>query len=76
MTRAVTKGFLAEFNAGIRRTWEQWHGCDPDAVRELEVIGRKIANLRKSLEDGIYNIAYVNIRLGELQSREEELGSR
>ena|GEM_PF-5128898 len=42
------------------------NGCDPDAPRRLQDIVVKIANIRRSIEDGLSDTGWANGRLREL----------
>jgi len=70
---ADPEGFTRKVNDELRLLWERHSGYDPDASRHISEIDRKIAHLRKLLEDGLDDVEYVNSRLLELRTEREGL---
>jgi hypothetical protein len=65
--------FTRLVNEELRRAWELESGYDPLAERHIADIDRKIAHLRKLLEDGLDDVDYANSRLRELRSERDAL---
>ncbi len=70
---ADPKGFTRQVNAELRQMWEESTGYDPRAVKKLEAIDGKIANIRRAIEDGLEDAAWANGRVQELLAERKEL---
>lgn len=47
------KGFTQQVNRELRRIWEERSGTDPQASRKIRAIDKKVANIRRAIEDGL-----------------------
>ncbi len=70
---ADPKGFTRQVNAELRQMWEESTGYDPRAVKKLEAIDGKIANIRRAIEDGLEDAAWANGRVQQLLAERKEL---
>ena len=75
-TCADVKGMVREINNELSRIWQASSGCDPNAGDRLEQIDAKIANIRRSIEDGLADTSWANERLRELIAEKEELAKK
>ena len=58
-------------NEEVRKLWEKQINHDPQAKRKLAAIDGKIANIRRSIEDGLTDTKWANGRIRELTSQRE-----
>jgi len=72
---ADPRGFTRQVNEELRRLWEMSTGYNPHAAQKIADIDRKIANIRRAIEDGLGDAAWANQRLRELLAEREALPS-
>ncbi len=65
--------FTRHVNAELRRIWEQETGFDPNAKKRVREVDRKIAHIRKLLEDGLDDVEWANERLRALREERDSL---
>ncbi len=66
-------GFTRTVNEELRRIWEESLGYDPAVPQKLKEIDSKIANIRKSIEDGMPDTDWAYSRMRELMAQKSEL---
>ena len=66
-------GFVRKIHSELTRIWEKSHGYDSDASQKLQEVEGRIANIRKSIEDGLADTAWANSRLQELSVERDGL---
>jgi hypothetical protein len=54
------KGFARLVNEELKRIWQQQNGPDLEAKRKLKSVEKKMANVRKAIEDGINDAEWAN----------------
>lgn len=69
------KGFVRQINSELSRIWEESLGYDPGASQRLGEIEGKIANIRRSIEDGLVDTSWANARLGALIKEQQSLSA-
>jgi hypothetical protein len=72
---ADPKGFTRRVNEELRRIWEPSTGHDPQAARKMTEMDRKIANIRRAIEDGLDGGSRANERLRELLAERQALAA-
>ena len=70
---ADPKKFTRAVNKELLQIWEASTGFRPDAGEQVAAIDRKIANLRRAVEDGLNDANWANTRLRELHAERETL---
>ena len=68
-------GLTAKVNAELRRIWEESTGHDPQAMKKLAEIERRIENLMAALEEGLMATDLANTRLRCLLEEKARLTS-
>ena len=63
-------------NEEIRKSNKNGTGVLPEIEKNLSEVERHIANIRKSIEEGLADINWTNQRLMELASEREKLEAR
>ncbi len=71
------KVYRDEINGVLKQVWERESGYDPQAEARIKTIDKKIANIRRSIEDGLtVDIDYMNSRLTKLLAEREILNGK
>jgi hypothetical protein len=60
------QGFVRLVNEELRGIWQQMTGHNPAAARLIKEIDKKIANIRRNIEEGLNDAAWANSRMAEL----------
>ena len=70
---ADTRGFTRQVNEELKRLWRESSGYEPNATKRVAELDAKIANIHKSIEDGLADTAWANERLKILAAERRQL---
>jgi hypothetical protein len=70
---AAPQKFTRSVNKELRRIWEASGDFRPDAGERIAAIDRKVANIRRAVEDGLNDANWANSRLRELLAERDSL---
>ncbi len=69
------EGFTKKVNEELFRIWKEKVGYDAQAKRKLQAVDAKIANIRRSIEDGLDDTKWANKRISQLTAQREGMAN-